>query len=84
MKPNKQGKLIEIFAGTVIEAEMVKSLLQDSEIEAFLKDENIGTIAPWQASAGGAGSVKVVISDLDYARAKVVMDEYYKNTRKVE
>lgn len=59
-----------------MEAEMVKSILLDSKIESFLKDEYIGTIAPWQSSPGGVGSVKVVISSLDYTQAKILVEKY--------
>jgi len=79
MKTNKGNDLIEVFAGSFIEAETIRSLLETSEIEAFLKDEFIGTIAPWHVSAGGAGSVKVVISNDDYDRAKLIIEEYSKN-----
>jgi hypothetical protein len=35
--------IIEIFSGTLWEAEMVKSLLQDAEIDSFLKNSNLNT-----------------------------------------
>ncbi|HCT30995.1 MAG TPA: hypothetical protein DIW31_09740 [Bacteroidales bacterium] len=70
---------IVVFAGTIMQAEMLKSLLEDTEVEAFLKDEAMGTIAPWQASAGGASSVKVVVSKNDYEKAMLVVAEFEKN-----
>ncbi len=79
MQRNKQNVPVEIFAGSPMEAEIVRSMLTDSGIEAFLKDENMGTIAPWHVSAGGAGAVKVIISNADYDKAKSVVEEYYKN-----
>jgi hypothetical protein len=72
---------VEIFAGTTWQAEMVKSLLENQEIEAFLKDEIIGTLSPWWTAAGGVGSVKVIVSSADFERAKVIADEYQKNIR---
>ena len=44
--------VIEIFSGTLWEAEMVKSLLQDAEIESFIKNSNLNTYIyePIQAS----------------------------------
>ncbi len=70
---------VEVFSGTIVEAEIVKSLLENAEIETFLKDEIIGTLAPWNATAGGVGSVKIVVSNLDYDKAKLVIEEYEKN-----
>lgn len=76
MKEENPIELIEIFSGSTIEAEIVKSILNDNEIEAFLKDEYMGTLAPWYAAPGGAGSVKVIISNLDYTQAKIIVEKY--------
>lgn len=76
MKEENPIELIEIFSGSSIEAEIVKSILNDNEIEAFLKDEYMGTLAPWYAAPGGAGSVKVIISNLDYTQAKIIVEKY--------
>jgi hypothetical protein len=80
MESNNHNELIEIFSGSAIEAEIVKSILKDSEIESFLKDEYMGTIAPWQTAPGGLGSVKVTISSLDYEQAKTIV-ENFKNSK---
>ncbi|MDD2257142.1 MAG: DUF2007 domain-containing protein [Bacteroidales bacterium] len=76
MKTKKGNGIIEVFAGTSIDAEIVRSLLEDSDIIAFLKNENMGTIAPWHVSAGGAGAVKVIINSNDYDKAKLIIEEY--------
>ena len=73
--------LIEIFAGTSWHAEMVKSLLGNAEIESFMKDEIVGTMAPWWTAPGGAGSIKVVVSNMDYDRAKAIVEEFEKNMK---
>ena len=70
---------VEIFAGTAWEAAVVKSLLENAEIEVFLKDEIRGTMAPWHVSPGGTDAVKVVVSSGDYENAKQVVDEYLAN-----
>lgn len=80
MKTNNQTELIEIFSGSAIEAEIVKSILKDSEIESFLKDEYMGTIAPWHTAPGGVGSVKIIVSELDYPQAKTIVEKY-KNSK---
>lgn len=80
MKTNNQTELIEIFSGSAIEAEIVKSILKDSEIESFLKDEYMGTIAPWHTAPGGVGSVKIIVSKLDYPQAKTIVEKY-KNSK---
>ena len=75
----KEFDLVQVFAGTTIQAEMVKSLLLDAEIKAFIKDEHMGTMFPFHTAPGAAGSVKVVVSNVDYEQAKLIVDDYYKN-----
>ena len=80
MKANEEIKPVVIFSGTIWQAEMVKSLLANAEIVGYLKDEFNGTLTPWITSAGGVGSVKVVVSSLDYDTSKIIVDEYKKNS----
>ncbi|MCX6287639.1 MAG: DUF2007-related protein [Bacteroidetes bacterium] len=81
MKTKDEIFPVEIYSGSIWEAEMVKSLLENAEIETFLQDENTGTLAPWYTAGGGAGSVKVVVSNLDFEKAKLIVEEYEKNNR---
>lgn len=81
MKTNEEITPIEIFCGTMWEAEMIKNLLANVDIEAFVNDEIMGTLAPFY-STPGLGSVKVVVSNLDYAKAKLLVAEYEKNRDK--
>ena len=81
MKKDNGNEFVEVFDGTAWQAGMVKSLLENEEIETFLKDDIIGTLGPWWAAAGGAGSVKVFVSSLDFMKAKVIVDEYEKNIK---
>ncbi len=76
MKKNPESKPVEIFAGTSLEAGMLQSMLADAGIEAYLKDDLIGNLAPWQASAGGAGAVKLVISNVDLPAAGPVVEKF--------
>lgn len=69
MNENSELDPVEIFAGTSWEAGMLISILADNEIEAFLNDVNVGTVAPWVAEPGGAGAVKVVVAVKDYEKA---------------
>ena len=68
--------VIEIFSGTLWEAEMVKSLLQDAEIESFVKNSNLNTYIYEPIQASG---VKVMILNSDSEKAKEVIDTYYRN-----
>ena len=81
MNPNNQIEPVEIFAGTIWEAELLKSIMDDAEIESFLLNEFTGTMAPWYTASGGAGSVKVIVSSVDYERAKAIIEEFQENMR---
>ncbi len=78
VKPN-ETKLIEVFSGTALEAGIVKSLLENAEIQACLKDEFRGTLAPWHVAPGGAGAVKVIVADTDEETARLVVADYERN-----
>ena len=69
---------VEVFDGNDWDASMVKSLLDNAEIEAFIKDEKMGVLAPWNVAGGGAGSVKIFVSNVDLEKAKEVIDQYEK------
>jgi hypothetical protein len=82
MKADNEIIPVEVFAGTLLQAEMVKSLLENAEIEVFLKDEINGTLVPWVVSPGGANPVKVIVSNLDYDTAKSIVEEFEENLKK--
>ena len=79
MKTNDPIHPVEIFSGNIEEAEFIKSLLENAEIQVFLKDEILGTWFPWVAAPGGAGSVSIVVSSEREADALTIIDEYNKN-----
>ena len=81
MKKEKENSPVEVFAGTAVQATLVKSLLENAEIQAFLKDEFTGVIAPWHTTPGGAGAVKVFVSSEDSDKALLVVEEYERNLR---
>lgn len=70
-------KLIEIFDGNLFQAQMVKNLLENEGIVSFLKDEIISR-SPIFKSEGG---VRVMISESDFEKAKLVVYEYQKSQR---
>jgi len=82
MKSKNGIEPVEVFAGTAVQASMVKSLLENAEIEAYLKDEFTGVLYPWHTTPGGVGAVKVFVSSVDLEKAKMVVDEYESNLQK--
>lgn len=76
MKTDKENNPVEVFAGTAVQAALVKSLIENAEIRAYLKDEFTGVLYPWHTTPGGVGAVKVFVSGLDHEKARLVVDEY--------
>jgi hypothetical protein len=70
-----------IYAGNPVEAELVRHELENNDIPAFLKDENIGTIAPWHVAPGGAGAVKVIVAQRDMERAGSIIQQFLNGQR---
>jgi len=81
MKTDKEINPVEVFAGTALQASMVKSLLENAEVEAFLRDEFTGVLYPWHTTPGGVGAVKVFVSSEDHEKAMMVIDEYESNMK---
>lgn len=69
---------VEIFMGMPWEAEMVKNLLENEGIKAYIKDDIIGTIAPFYTTPG-LGSVKLIVSSDDYEKAGAIVAEFQEN-----
>ncbi len=78
MKADQEIKALEIFDGDQWQAMLVKSLLDNAEIESFMKDQRMGVLAPWNVDAGGAGPVKIFVSSLDAEKAREVIEQYEK------
>jgi len=82
MKTHDDVTPVIVFAGNQFDAGLVKSMLEDTEIEAYFRDDELGMIAPWYTAPGGAGATKVVVSSADLEAAKAVVEEYYHNINK--
>ena len=84
MKTKSAADPVEVFAGTPWQAGMVKSLLENEGIAAFVQNEIMGTYNPWWTAPGGAGAVPVFVSGTDYDRAREIVVRYDKNLRDQE
>ena len=72
---------VEIFTGTAWEVALVKSLLENAEIKAYVTDEIVGTLSPWWTAPGGAGAVRVFVSKADFDVSIQIVKEF-ENTQK--
>jgi hypothetical protein len=68
--------IVEIYSGTLWESEMIKSLLEDSNIESFIKNSVLNSYAYEPTSSG---EVKVMIPGSDFEKAKEIVEQFNKN-----
>lgn len=83
MNQGQDPKPTVVFSGKIWEANLVKNLLENSGIPAFLKDEFVGTIAPWYIAPGGVGSVKVVVAEKHVAEAQSIIKSMNSNQTEI-
>jgi hypothetical protein len=73
-----QDDLIVIFSGNPIDSEIIKDILIENGIAVNLKNQLMGTIAPWYVSAGGVAPVKLEIFAKDKEEALCLINEFTK------
>lgn len=66
-----RSKLVEVFTGSLWEAELVKGLLNDRGIEAAIKDGLVVNVALPETAI----SVKVLVNESDFEAAMEVIRE---------
>ena len=64
-----------VYSGTIVQADLLKCLLEGAGIHAVLQDEFIGMIAPY-VSPAGAGAVKVLVAKSDMDRARRIVEDF--------
>ena len=74
MNADDNTPLVEVFTGTPWEAELVKGLLESAGIEAALKDDNLGSIAPSMSTNVGLGGMRVIVAAEDYEVASQLVE----------
>ena len=79
MKAEDKSKLIEVFKGSLWEAEMVKSLLDNAAVESVLKDGMVVNVV----LPATAVEVKVLVNESNFEAAREVVREF-ENNRSVE
>lgn len=76
MKNEDDLKLVEVFAGELWQATMIKNVLEDNNIQVFIQNSLMGVIEPWVVSPGGFEPVKVIVTSPDYEKAMQLVEEY--------
>jgi hypothetical protein len=72
----RDDELILVYEGDFAGASLLRGLLEDADIEAFLRDEVTGALAPFAVSPGGVFAVKVVVRAGDLERARPIVEGF--------
>ncbi|WP_439184657.1 putative signal transducing protein [Carboxylicivirga taeanensis] len=72
MTVNNESKLVTVFNGTPMEVEILCQVLKDNGIEASMKNQLIGMIAPHQTLDGA----DVLVMEKDKAAALKWVEEF--------
>lgn len=76
MSHEVKEKMILIYSGSPVDAIMVNQLLNESGIYTHVKNEIMGTLAPWQVTPGGMDPVEIFILSKDEAHAQSVISAF--------
>ncbi len=71
METRTYGSLIEVFRGTLWEAELIKGLLESAGVSSMLKDETLSAVTSPYSGMGGQVLVMVNKEEEVYAREVV-------------
>jgi len=76
MNNQQEIKPAQVYSGDLVQATLLKGLLEDNGIPAFLENELMSTIAPWRLGSDAHNPVKLVVSSLDYDAAIKLIEEF--------
>jgi Putative prokaryotic signal transducing protein len=74
-----QDRAFVVYSGSIVDADLLRNLLDGQGIQSYLKDEFVGMVAPYVVGPGGAGAVKVVIAKEDLDRARPIVEEFIRD-----
>jgi hypothetical protein len=69
----------EVFEGSAWEAGLLKSILEDNEIETIIRE---AYSLPWNSLPLKGAAAKVFVALKDFEKAKLIVDEFYANLKK--
>ncbi|MCC6694156.1 MAG: hypothetical protein IT365_00870 [Candidatus Hydrogenedentes bacterium] len=70
----QEEELVIVFAGAIGDADFARSVLEGHGFTPYMSDEALGTWAPFYASPGGAGAVKVAVPQSQAEAARALLE----------
>ncbi len=71
--------IVELYAGDLWECEILKTLLDDREIDSFLRNDIRAAYGPLGSLSQ---SVRIMVRDTDFASGREVVKEFLENRKK--
>lgn len=71
--------VVTVFRGSPMDAEIIQEVLADNGIITHMKNQLMGSIAPWQVAAGGFDPVELEVLQKDAKKALDWINEFKKN-----
>jgi len=68
---------VVVYSGSIVEADLLKCLLDGAGIESCLQNETLGTMSPYIFQGGAGVGVAVLREDLENARP--IVEDYAAN-----
>ena len=73
------GDFSVVYSGNIVQADLLKCVLEGEGFKVILGDEFVGMIAPY-AFAGGLGAVKVLVPNSDVGKAGKIVEKFLKTS----
>ncbi|MGB5990608.1 MAG: DUF2007 domain-containing protein [Marinifilaceae bacterium] len=74
-----KNDLVCIFAGSPMDADIIKQILDDNGIASNLRNGLMSSIAPMYVSGGGVSPAEVEVFTKDEKKARLLVDEFNKS-----
>lgn len=72
----EQQKRISVHNGCRDEAVILKTLLESFSIQVYEDSSLMSVFNPWGIMIGDLNSVKLKVTEADYEKAKIIIDNY--------
>ena len=69
-------ELRRAYSSNPIDADLINQILNTNGIQTIMKNQLMGTIAPWQVSPGGLDPVDIYVHADDLENALEIINEY--------
>lgn len=69
-------KRISVHSGSRDEAVILKTLLESFSIQAYEDSSLMSVFNPWGIMVGVLNAVKIRVTEADYEKAKIIIDNY--------